>query len=105
MLGGIAFQLRKYLYHPLLLLLLFLLKIYYYFISSPVVIIVYAFCAGEFFVRYLWKRPIRAIESSEYDGGDATESKYDSNGRGEMSHKMQLMVVALCFSTLCLLIR
>ena len=28
MLGGIAFQLRKYLYHPLLLLLLFLLKFF-----------------------------------------------------------------------------
>jgi len=81
MLGGIAFQL--------------------------LVIIVYAFCAGEFFVRYSWMRPIRRApdsESSEYHR-DATDSRHDLNERGEMSHKMQLMVVALCFSTLCLLIR
>ena len=97
MLGGIAFQLREYISH----LFLFLLLNFFY---SSVVIIIYAFCAGEFFVRYLWKRPIRAPESSEhYD--DAIESKYDSSGRGEMSHNMQLMTVALCFSTLCLFIR
>jgi len=78
MLGGIAFQLF--------------------------VIVVYVFFAGEFFVRYLWKRPIRATESSEYYE-NSSESEYDSNGTGGMSHKMQLMVVALCFSTLCLLIR
>ena len=87
-----------YTVHTLLLLLL--LSFFY----SPVVISVYAFCAGEFFVRYLWKRPIHASESGEYYD-DATELIYDSNGRGEMSHKMQLMVVALCFSTLCLFIR
>ena len=105
MLGGIAFQLRKY-------YTIFICYYYYptetsFFFNSPVVIIIYAFCAGEFFVRYLWKRPIRAIEPIEhYDEDAAAESsKYDSNGRGEMSHKMQLMVVALCFSTLCLLIR
>jgi len=77
MLGGIAFQLF--------------------------VIIVYSFCAGEFFMRYLRNQPIiRAAES-----GDDAKSKYssDSNGRGEMGHKMQLMVVALGFSTLLLVIR
>ena len=97
MLGGIAFQLREY-YR------LFFLLLYWYFFVSQVVIIVYAFCAGEFFVRYSWKRPIRAPVSSE-NYGDSTDSNRDSKGRGEMSHKMQLMVVALCFSTLCLLIR
>ena len=97
MLGGIAFQLREY--YPLFFLLL-----YWFFMVSQVVIIVYAFCAGEFFVRYSWKRPIRAPVSSEHHG-DSTDSNRDSKGRGEMSHKMQLMVVALCFSTLCLLIR
>ena len=99
MLGGIVFQLREYMPSTLC-------YYYYYteFFYSLVVISVYAFCAGEFFVRYLWKRPIHASESGEYYD-DATELIYDSNGRGEMSHKMQLMVVALCFSTLCLFIR
>lgn len=86
----------------------FVLICYYYYSNTffihQVVIIVYAFCAGEFFVRYLWKRPFRSTESSKSDG-DAAESKSDLNGRGEMTFKMQLMVVALCFSTLCLLIR
>ena len=101
MLGGIAFQLREYLPYSSVFII-FYTEI---FIYLPVVIIVYTFCAGEFFVRYLWKRPIRAPESSEYYEDASETTKYDSNGRGEMGHKMQLMVVALCFSTLCLLIR
>ena len=67
-----------------------LICFYYYYteiLYSPVVIVVYAFCAGEFFVRYLWKRPLRAAESSEYYN-DATELKYDLNGRGEMNHEI-----------------
>ncbi|KAF8799461.1 RTA1-like protein [Phlegmacium glaucopus] len=77
MLGGIAFQLF--------------------------VIVVYVFCAGEFFIRYLRRLPVRgaAAESGEYD-----DSKLEfPKGTGGMNHKTRLMVVALIFSTLCLLIR
>jgi len=75
MLGGIAFQLF--------------------------VIILYASCAGEFFIRYLWRIPIRATESSS---DDDEKSKF-SEERGEINDKMQLMIAALLFSTLCLIIR
>ncbi|KAF8797441.1 hypothetical protein BYT27DRAFT_7237264 [Phlegmacium glaucopus] len=67
------------------------------------VIVVYVFCAGEFFIRYLQRLPVRggAAESSEYNNSKLEFTK----GTGGMNHKTRLMVVALIFSTLCLLIR
>lgn len=55
-------------------------------------------------MRYLWNLPIRAA-AAESGGGDGKLKYSNSNGREEMGHKMQLMVVALGFSTLLLVIR
>jgi len=64
------------------------------------VIILYVSCAGEFFIRYLWRLPIHPAKSSNDE--DTKSKKYS---RGEMTNKMQIMIAALVLSTLCLTIR
>lgn len=71
MLGGIAFQL--------------------------VAIAVYAVCALEFYLRYLWDRPLHSVPKPIHGDQDAT--------RGPFTNRLKFMSVGLAFSTLCVFIR
>jgi hypothetical protein len=61
-------------------------------------ITIYVVCAIEFFVRYLKKRPIRAVPLNIVDGKRTSI-------RGYMDKRLKIMSIALSFSTVCLFIR
>ncbi|KAF8878929.1 RTA1-like protein [Infundibulicybe gibba] len=67
-------------------------------IFQLVTITVYAFCAAEFFIRYIKDAPLKRKSSLEVNGGWPS-------ARGLMDKHLRIMSIALVFSTLCLFIR
>jgi hypothetical protein len=73
-------------------------------IFQMVTISIYAFCATEFLIRYLYNRPLGVVSSMGYaQPGDKSQSR--THRRGEMDKKLKAMLCALIFSTVCLFIR
>ncbi|CAK5282093.1 unnamed protein product [Mycena citricolor] len=81
MLGGIAFQM--------------------------VTITAYVLCAGEFILRYLSNRPVRAAASREANADDDNRTATPGSGdtRKALSPRMKVLLCALIFNTTCLFIR